>query len=116
MASIDQHCLDCKNILGEEFRDVHIWLDEMHHFNPGDVKHRCYRHNKQALEIVKEKFGDKSVKAAMIHIIRDFPTLGKIPDKMDYAEFHKWMDHCDFLQEDPLMDIDFNSIINSCNF
>ena len=29
MASLEEHCADCHRELGEDFEQVHIWLDEL---------------------------------------------------------------------------------------
>ena len=43
MADLKTHCRDCVQELGEEFRQVHEWLDELFKYTGSD--HREYRHN-----------------------------------------------------------------------
>ena len=69
MAWLKQHCEDCKRELGEEFREVHLWLDELFKYLGPD--HRAYRHNEKGIEKVRKRWGDRAALAALIHIARD---------------------------------------------
>jgi len=85
MGSKKQHCDDCKKYLGESFEQVHKWLDEFASPVRGyvNINHRRYRHHLEALEEVRELFGDGAVEAAKRHIIMDFNT---IPTKKEVEE------------------------------
>ena len=99
MASLEQHCQDCKEQLGEEFREVHIWLDEFFAQMPGNYRHRSFRHNTVGVSEAFAKWGVKGAKAAEIHIHRDFPTLHRIPTLNDWEKCDKvLLPHCDFMQ------------------
>lgn len=104
MASYKEHCADCKRILGKDYDVVHRWLDEMSkyysHNGMLSPEHRSYRHHREGVEEVRQKWGDEAAKAAEIHIERDFPGLkGKIPLRSDYENFQDWLWACDFMQE-----------------
>jgi hypothetical protein len=45
MSSFEKHCQDCKEQLGEDFPEVHIWLDE--YFASLGPAHRDKRHHKK---------------------------------------------------------------------
>ena len=74
MAKIITHCEDCLRILGNEYKDIHEWLDEYSKkWNPFVYleKHRQYRHHAEGVKEVRRKWGHYAEKAAKIHIIRD---------------------------------------------
>ena len=79
MASIDQHCADCREELGDEFRHVHVWLDAL--FRTLGPKHRSARHHTGGVEQVRKLWGDDAARAAEMHIRRD--TGGKLPDEAE---------------------------------
>ena len=98
MGSRKEHCRKCKQDLGEEFDDVHRWLDgyaskwvEGVHYI--DVNHRRKRHHDDGVEEVRKLFGEKAAMAAKHHIIMDF---GRVPKKSDYDPkqdkdiLHEW--------------------------
>lgn len=69
MATIAQHCEDCRCELGEAFEHVHLWLDEFQpEYGPG---HRVFRHHTDGVERVRARWGDAAAHAAEIHISRD---------------------------------------------
>jgi len=73
MADLKTHCRDCLEELGQEFREVHEWLDEaFKYFGP---RHRDLRHNRRGVEEVRKRWGDKAARAAEIHIRRDEEEL-----------------------------------------
>lgn len=76
MPFFETHCQFCKEILGEEFPDVHIWLDEFYGKQPWGSKHRFLRHHQEGIEEVRKMFGDRSAKAAEIHVRQDLSEEG----------------------------------------
>jgi hypothetical protein len=76
MADIKTHCRDCVHELGEEFREVHEWLDEL--FKYAGPDHRDYRHNPKGIEEVRKRWGDRAARAAEIHIRRDEEELKEV--------------------------------------
>lgn len=69
MSSIDEHCKDCLNELGKEYREVHKWLDEL--FPVLGPKHRDARHHEGGVLEVIKKWGEEAGEAARIHIRKD---------------------------------------------
>jgi hypothetical protein len=57
MPSLEEHCKHSKDRYGVEGRDIHSWMDEPVVKFMGS--HRQYRHNKEAIEAVKDIFGEK---------------------------------------------------------
>lgn len=75
MATVDHHCAECVVQLGEPFREVHEWLDELQaEYGP---MHRPFRHHSEGVERVRSRWGDRAAAAAEIHIRRD--TGGVVP-------------------------------------
>lgn len=69
MADLKTHCEDCLKELGEDFRYVHEWLDELFKYVGPD--YRDYRHNQRGIEEVRRRWGEKAARAAEIHLRRD---------------------------------------------
>jgi hypothetical protein len=79
MAYQHEHCADCLRILGQEWPEVHRWLDELsgqHRDN-----HRQHRHHSEGVEAVRKMWGDEAALAAEIHIVVD---CWGIPNAADY--------------------------------
>lgn len=80
MPHIEQHCADCLMKLGEEYKEVHLWLDELARCFPiweYGAYHRAYRHNREGVEEVRKRWGNGAARAAELHIIFD---MGYIPE------------------------------------
>lgn len=73
--------------MGNEYKEVHIWLDEL--FGKYGFSHRQYRHNKEGVEEIRKMFGNKAAKAAELHIIAD---IGEIPTKDEWKKGSDWLD------------------------
>jgi len=86
MASFTEHCLECKEKIGDPFPQVHKWMDEYFALLHFDVKHRDVRHHEKGIEEVQRMWGDEAAKAARIHIQRDFD--GWVPK--DSKEVQEW--------------------------
>lgn len=83
MAHFETHCQDCEKALGKRFEDVNHWIDAL---CEGDMSHRDIRHNLEGLELVRQLFGEEAVKAAKIHICRDWGIIeSEIPKDEDAA-------------------------------
>jgi hypothetical protein len=83
MPSRAEHCNDCLNELGEEFEQVHVWLDEL--FRIKGPAHRKFRHTTEGVETVRHKWGDRAARAAEIHILKDTPGARQVPHADDYV-------------------------------
>jgi hypothetical protein len=93
----NEHCRITKELLGEEFQEVHKWLDEFHGKEPYHTKHRFLRHHKQGIEEVRKIYGDKAALAAKQHVLSDLlgemgsPTENDIAlDGQDYKKRGYW--------------------------
>ena len=52
MANIEQHCQDCKRLLGDRFENVNRWMDELFALKgPG---HRRFRHHWDGVSKARE--------------------------------------------------------------
>ncbi len=86
MAHIDEHCEDCLEQLGKEFREVHIFLDQF--AKKFGWSHRMIFHNTYGVEIVRRFFGPLQAEAAKIHIKKDF---GEIPEPDDWLDADSYL-------------------------
>jgi hypothetical protein len=75
MAYIIKHMADCKKFLGEDFKEIHEFLDqEASIFNPMffDDYHRTFLHNSYGVRLIKDKWGDSGYRASVLHLTRDW--------------------------------------------
>jgi hypothetical protein len=81
MASRKEHCKETLEKLGQEWDEVHAWLDGLACVSGQlNINHRRWRHHDEGIEVIREMYGDVAAEAAKIHIIRDF---GRIPTKAE---------------------------------
>lgn len=91
MPGMKVHCTDCRKLLGEEFPEVHRWLDQYVKDFPPPVffdYHRSLVHNSYGLTIVRAEWGQKAYEAARLHLARDFDdnaTIERLPKLVDRA-------------------------------
>jgi len=78
-----EHCIECREKLGDEWEKVHIWLDETAKGYFPWAGHRQIRHHEEGVEEVREMWGDEAAKAAELHIISD---EGYIPIEWEIRE------------------------------
>jgi hypothetical protein len=81
-------------ILGEEFEEVHRWLDEFAKKYPPPLfseYHRKFRHNDAGVKEINETFGAKAADAAKIHLIRDVEIYVNREGKpfFEYCKYEK---------------------------
>lgn len=79
MAYLHEHCADCRRLLGNEWKEVHKWLDAL--YKEYGQSHRCHRHHAEGIEEVCRMWGEEAEMAAKIHIIVD---CWGIPSQADY--------------------------------
>ncbi|MHB8150294.1 MAG: DUF6915 family protein [Desulfobulbia bacterium] len=79
MAYLYEHCADCRRLLGNEWKEVHKWLDAL--YKEYGQSHRCHRHHAEGIEEVRKMWGDEAAIAAKIHIIVD---CWSIPSQANY--------------------------------
>jgi hypothetical protein len=66
MPSFEKHCAATKELLGESFEEVHVWLDELAGKPPSNMKHRRVRHHTAGVEQVRQMYGDQAAQAARL--------------------------------------------------
>jgi len=76
MPSYESHCHESLVLFGEEFKDVHLWLDEYAGTPEYGYRHRHKRHHLAGVAEVSKLFGEKAVLAACHHIISDLRAEG----------------------------------------
>lgn len=89
MASIEKHCADTAHL--GDFRHVHEWLDK-YAVKDGMLcgNHHKWRHNKEAVEYLRWKWGDRDAEAAEIHIRRDMREMGQDDRVQSGEEIAEW--------------------------
>lgn len=91
MSYVEVHCKDCLALLGEEFREVHRWLDSYAKDFPPPVfydYHRTLLHNSYGLEIIRTRWGEKAYEAGKLHLARDYDDcapIERLPQLVDKA-------------------------------
>jgi len=83
MPWIKAHCADCENLLGNDYRDVHEFLDQ--YAKIFDVSifteyHRSFLHNRAGLAAIISRWGLEAGIAGIIHLSRDYHEL-RMDDK-----------------------------------
>lgn len=81
MAKREDHLFIDQKHLGKTFNEVHEWLDYYYKIKGG--LHRGERHHREAVEEVRQMWGDEAAKAAELHIILD---MGHVPTKEQWAK------------------------------
>jgi len=82
-----EHCKRCKEQLGEEFKEVHQFLDQF--FIKFGWRHRKIFHHTYGVEIIRMILGDDAAEAAKLHIKDD--CLGEIPTPEDWLDANYWL-------------------------
>lgn len=102
---LSDHCKDCKKLLGDAHRDVHLFLDKMALEYPplkfGEY-HRMFLHSTYGVTVVQHKMGEEAYKAALIHLHADFleHTVGHMELKTVLRRAKNnmpWWDNCEYV-------------------
>jgi hypothetical protein len=75
MATIKNHCADCKYYLRDKYEEIHQFLDQYANiFSPAFFEdyHRTFLHNSYGIELIKQKWGVEGYEAGIIHLTRDY--------------------------------------------
>lgn len=81
MATFEEHCRDCQQILGDRCEKVNRWMDEWAaKYGP---LHRFVRHHTRGVEEAGWLFGELGRKAAIVHVLKD---CGHIPTARMWVE------------------------------
>ena len=89
MAQIEDHCKDCKALLGKQIKIVHLFLDQYSKvFDVGTFTeyHRTFLHNKRGISLAQQHWGRKAGLAAKIHIVRDYYEQSLIDKDLKWVE------------------------------
>ncbi|MCG6537124.1 MAG: hypothetical protein L7F78_21050 [Syntrophales bacterium LBB04] len=76
MPSLETHCAESLRLFGEEFEDVHRWLDEFAGSQEYGFRHRHKRHHLGGINRAAKLFGEKAALAARQHVISDLQEEG----------------------------------------
>lgn len=74
MPSLERHREESRQRFGEEFANVHRWLDEL--FSIYGPRHRRFRHHMAGVEVVRRRWGNAAAQAARQHIVSDLREWG----------------------------------------
>jgi len=69
MSEFKVHCNKSKELFGEEFAEVHKWLDQYAEYG---FHHRQILHNKEGIEIGVQIFGELARRHLQQHIMDDW--------------------------------------------
>jgi hypothetical protein len=84
MSSYEEHAHECKVKLGNEWGEVHRWLDAL--FIKLGPKHRSARHHRDGVNEVRRQWGPDAARAARLHILADYGTR-RVPTA---SEAQRW--------------------------
>ena len=109
MPKLTVHCALSKKRTGQNFRELHEWIDE-HHKTLG-MDHRTVRHSlcEEDMECVRKRWGDKGVVEWLFHIAIDYLWTSYKISKGVYkqnAYDSFWIE----LEDNGYIDIDFDRI------
>lgn len=76
MSTFERHCQESKDLFGEDFKEVHLWLDEFQGTPEYRMRHRRVRHHEAGIKEVIRLFGEKAGQVARQHIISDLKEEG----------------------------------------
>ena len=76
MSAFDQHCQESKVRFGQEFEEVHRWLDAFMGKPPYGMRHRRVRHHEAGIREATALFGEVGGEVARQHIVADLKEEG----------------------------------------
>jgi len=86
------HQRESRDLFGDDFTEVHLWLDAFQGTEKYRMRHRRVRHHIAGIREAERLFGPEGAKAARQHIISDLKgegwTVGD-PFPKDEADFIK---------------------------
>lgn len=72
----EAHCAESLARFGQEYPEVHQWLDEFAGKPPYGMRHRRVRHHQAGIAEVERLFGTQAAEVARVHIIADLREEG----------------------------------------
>jgi len=76
MSSFEEHCEASLKMFGNDYHQVHQWLDQYAGSSQYGFKHRKLRHHLSGVKEAMSIFGDDVEQAALLHIIMDLSQEG----------------------------------------
>ena len=76
MPSTTMHCQESLRLFGDEFLELHCWLDEFAGKAPYGMRHRRVRHHEAGIREAMRLFGGQCGAAARQHVISDLQEEG----------------------------------------
>lgn len=101
MPSGKYHRKRSKELFGNEYAEVHQWMDEP--CKKYGKTHRTFRHDKYALEYIENRWGQVGREAAIQHIVDDLnngmdrPVSSEIEDKTHFIKSSKGLEKIDIV-------------------
>ena len=89
---LEDHQLESRTLFGDDFTQVHRWLDEFQGTEKYRMRHRRVRHHEAGIKEAIRIFGEKAGPVAKQHIISDMKEEGwtekdRFPkDEEDYVK------------------------------
>ena len=86
-----EHCRQSQATFGNEFVEVHLWLDEFAGKPPHGMKHRRFRHHEAGIREIEAIWGPLAAQAGRQHVESDLAQEGWKPcdpfpkDERDYV-------------------------------
>jgi len=77
MPDINTHCSFSFKRTGDEFRDLHTWMDSKFLRFCFKEKHRAFRHSDRYIPEVIKKFGKDAVPEFLMHISADYKSSAR---------------------------------------
>lgn len=96
MPSLREHCWESILRFGDNWIDLHRWLDEFHGVPPYGQRHRRARHHEAGIAEAIRRFGPAAGPVARAHIIADLKQAGwqegdPFPrDEVEYVAMGWW--------------------------
>ena len=92
MARIEIHYKDCLEQLGNEYREINDWFDELAMIS-GELnkEHRHERHHLEGIEEAVKIFGEDARKVGKVHILRDTCGIPKNKNDSMNGDFTQWL-------------------------
>ncbi len=76
MCTFEEHCQESLRLFGQDFAELHRWLDEFAGRPPHGMRHRRFRHHAAGITEAVRRFGPEAGLAARQHVISDLRQEG----------------------------------------
>lgn len=76
MSLLERHCHQSLILFGDEYREVHLWLDEFAGSERYGMRHRRVRHHEAGIREAAKLFGINAEAVARQHVVADLKDEG----------------------------------------